>query len=51
MPKKGYKAITIRETLFDILSDMAEANDKSIPEMLQIIVDERRGGKEKKVPQ
>lgn len=41
MPKKGYKSITIRETLFEILSGMADANKKSIPEMLQQLVDER----------
>jgi len=41
MPRKGYKTITIRESLFEILSNMAEANNRTIPEMLQTIIDER----------
>jgi hypothetical protein len=38
MPKKGYKSITIRETLFEKLTQIAEKLQRSIPETVELIV-------------
>lgn len=34
MPKKGYKSVTIKETVMEKLVSIAKKTDKSIPEII-----------------
>jgi len=43
MPKKGYKVVTIKQELFDLLAEIAEKKGKSIPETISMLVGESVG--------
>lgn len=39
MPKKGFKSITIKVTVFAKLAELAKKLDKSIPEVVKLTVE------------
>lgn len=41
MPKKGYRSISLREEVYNVLAGLAEKNNRSISAQIKTIVEER----------
>jgi len=40
MPKKGYKAITVKKALADRITELARQLDKTVPDVIVLAVDD-----------